>query len=81
MEGDNNNLTTHLLQMWWKKKHPDMPAPLCTALIWYMGGDTTAQTQLDSTRNTNLKGKQVIWMELLGFLISKQMKADEEDKE
>ena len=31
-----------------------------------MGGDTAAQTRLDSIRNA--QGKQVIWLEVLGFL-------------
>ena len=65
MEGDNHANNTSAANTA-KITQPDMPAPLCKALIRYMGGDTAAQTRLDSTRNA--QGKQVIWLEVLGFL-------------
>ena len=65
MEGDNHANNTPAANTA-KITQPDMPAPLCKALIRYMGGDTAAQTRLDSTRNA--QGKQVIWLEVLGFL-------------
>ena len=59
MEGENQANTQRNAQ-------PDMPQEICKCLIRYMGGDSAAQTRLDSTRNA--QGKQIIWLEVLAHL-------------
>ena len=59
MEGENHANTQRNAQ-------PDMPQEICKCLIRYMGGDSAAQTRLDSTRNA--QGKQIIWLEVLAHL-------------